>query len=171
MNGSDRLNPGGAMTEADMTVTGASTEAVRASPPAGVRPTSALSISEAELLAQIMLACSRGQSRLWRTNAGIAWAGKIAEHTPRRLVLIDPHPVKLGPPGFADLNGFTSVTITADMVGSRIAVYSAVEGKVGRRQATAEQAAFIRLVREAGGRAGVARSVEEAVGILSGGLP
>ncbi len=125
-------------------------------------------ISEAELLAQIMLACSRGPSRLWRTNAGIAWAGKIAEHTPRRLVLIDPHPVKLGPPGFADLNGFTSIPVTPDMVGSRIAVYSAVEGKVGRRQATPEQRAFIELVRASGGRAGVARSVEEAVGILIG---
>ncbi len=125
-------------------------------------------MNETELLAQILLACSRNTNRLWRTNAGIAWAGKIAEHTPRRLVLIDPHPVKLGPPGFADLNGFASELVTPEMVGSRVAIYSAVEGKVGRRQATDEQAAFIRLVLGAGGRAGIARSVEDAQKILRG---
>jgi len=113
-------------------------------------------VNEADLLAQIQLACSRGDTRLFRFNAGIAWAGKIMERTPRKLVLLDYHPVKLGPTGISDLIGWSSGGI-----------FTAIETKVGRRQATDEQVAFLRLVLAAGGRAGIARSIEDAVAILA----
>lgn len=116
----------------------------------------AMRVNEADLLAQIQLACSRGDTRLFRFNAGIAWAGKIMERTPRKLVLLDYHPVKLGPTGISDLIGWSSGGI-----------FTAIETKVGRRQATDEQVAFLRLVLAAGGRAGIARSIEDAVAILA----
>lgn len=114
-------------------------------------------MTESELLAAIQLAHSRGPNRLFRFNAGLAWAGKVIEKAPRRIVLLDPFPVKLGPPGMSDLFGWTA--------NGRVA---AIEGKVGRRQATDEQAAFIELVRRSGGVAGVARTVEDAGMILAG---
>ena len=126
-------------------------------------------MSEAELLAQIQLACSRGDTRLFRFNAGIAWAGRIAERTPRELVLLDYHPVKLGPEGMADLVGAHSVEVTQAMVGSKVAVFCGVEGKAGRRQPTDAQLAFIHMVRSLGGRAGIARSVEDSQRILMDG--
>ena len=113
-------------------------------------------MSESELLAQIQLALSHGDTRLFRFNSGVAWAGKIIERTPRRLVLLDYHPVKLGPAGMADLAGWSAGGI-----------FTAVEGKFGRGQPTEEQIAFLELVRSAGGRAGIARSVEDARRILS----
>ena len=114
--------------------------------------------TESELLADILLNCSQGDARLFRTNAGIAWAGQIVERTPQRLVLLNYHPVKLGPEGFSDLNGWVR--------GEGHAIYCAIEAKIGRRQPAAAQAAFLELVRAHGGRAGVARSVDEAAGII-----
>jgi hypothetical protein len=46
----------------------------------------------------------------------------------------------------------------------------AIEAKIGRRQATPEQMAFLDLVKRSGGRAGIARSVEDAGKILRGSL-
>jgi hypothetical protein len=116
--------------------------------------------TESELLADILLEHSKGDARLFRTNAGVAWAGTIIERTARRLVLMDYHPVKLGPEGFSDLNGWVRE--------GEHAIYCAIEGKIGRRQATPAQAAFLGLVLAHGGRAGIARTVDDAGRILRG---
>jgi hypothetical protein len=71
--------------------------------------------------------------------------------------------------GSSDLIGLRSVTVTPEMVGQRLAVFSAIEVKAPRRPLTTEQEAFIAMVMEMGGLAGVARSVEEAEEILKGG--
>ena len=60
---------------------------------------------------------------------------------------------------------FIKVYVTEDMVGQRLAVFAAVEVK-DRGRPTEQQAAFINLVQQAGGLAGVARSVPEALSIL-----
>ena len=67
--------------------------------------------------------------------------------------------------GPSDLIGWRSVTITPDMVGQTIAVFAAVEVK-DKAQPTPEQERFIAEVQQAGGLAGVARSVEDARRIL-----
>ena len=61
--------------------------------------------------------------------------------------------------GSSDLIGWTPITITSDMVGKKIAVFTAVEVKLdkhGKYQATKEQKQFINVVRNNGGFAGVA---------------
>jgi len=58
------------------------------------------------------------------------------------------------------------VTVTPEMVGTEIAVFAAVEVKAARGKATEQQKAFIEHIRNAGGIAGVARSVDEAKSIL-----
>ena len=110
--------------------------------------------SEQTIQQQIRLACSRGPVRLWRNNTG---------------TLRDQHgrPVTFGLcPGSADLIGFHSVTITADMVGQQLAVFAAVEVKSPTGRPTPEQTAFLEHVTAAGGLAGIARSVEDAEMIL-----
>lgn len=61
--------------------------------------------------------------------------------------------------GSSDLIGWTPITITPEMVGSKIAVFTAVEvkkNKFGKYRATEEQKHFISAVQANGGRAGVA---------------
>jgi hypothetical protein len=120
-------------------------------------------VSESDLYPAIIGALSNGPTRLLRINAGFAWQGTVAERTPRRLVLIDPRPVKLGVPGVSDLIGWTTV--------DQLAIFTAIECKFGRGRLTPEQSAFLHTVSRMGGRAGVARSVEDARGIIEGVSP
>lgn len=102
---------------------------------------------------RIRLALSRGPVRLWRNNTG---ALKDASGRLVRYGLAK---------GSSDLVGFRTVTITPDMVGSQIAVFAAIEVK-DRGRATPEQLRFLEQVRQAGGLAGLARSVDDATEIL-----
>ena len=114
-------------------------------------------MTERDIQTQILLELSRGDTRLFRINAGTAWQGVVAEHTRDRLVLAHPRAVRLAAPGVSDLIGWAP--------GGR---FAAIEVKAPRGRLTDEQAAFIELVRRSGGVAGVARSVEEARAILEG---
>ena len=67
--------------------------------------------------------------------------------------------------GSSDLIGYRTVTITPDMVGQQLAVFTAIEVK-DRGTPTPEQLHFIAQVQAAGGLAGVARSVADAQSIL-----
>lgn len=125
-------------------------------------------MSESQLLAEILLGCSRGPVRLIRTNSGVAWGGKIVSQDHRRLILSPYHAVKLAPEGTSDLNGLVSETITPEMVGRVVAIFASIEGKYGRRTLTDGQRAYIAMVRAMGGRAGEARSVADAQAILRG---
>lgn len=70
--------------------------------------------------------------------------------------------------GGSDIIGGTPVTITPDMVGQTLLVFTAVECKTAIGQPTDAQVRFIAAVVRAGGRAGVARSAAEAVAIARG---
>jgi len=112
--------------------------------------------SEQTIQQQIRLACSRGPTRLWRNNVG-------------RLLDQQGRPVTFGLcPGSADLVGFTTVTITPEMVGQTVAIFTAVEVKAPTGRATPQQTAWLEHVRAAGGRAGIARSVDDAACIITG---
>lgn len=81
-------------------------------------------------------------------------------------MLLNPRAVRLAAAGFSDLAGLTSETITTDMVGQNFARFVGIETKFGRRQATDEQRAFLAMVTRLGGRAGIARSVDDSAEIL-----
>ena len=68
--------------------------------------------------------------------------------------------------GSADLIGWRTVTITPDMVGQRLAVFTSIEVKTPTGRIRPEQQAWLGVVRGAGGIAGVARSVGDAVSLL-----
>lgn len=124
-------------------------------------------MKESAIQQRILLACSRGATRLFRNNVGQAWAGK-AERLPDGNVLIrDARPFHAGLcVGSSDLIGFSVVTITPEMVGRTVAIFSAVECKAAGGRVRPEQANFIEQVRKAGGIAGVARSDDEALALF-----
>ncbi len=69
--------------------------------------------------------------------------------------------------GSADLIGWRSVTITPEMVGQQIAVFTSIEVKSSSGRVKPEQQQWLNAVQAAGGIAGVARSVGEAMDLLS----
>ena len=109
--------------------------------------------NEAYVQNKIRLAVGSGDVRLFRNNTGA-------------LMDMQGRLVKFGLcKGSSDLIGFRSITITPDMVGQKIAVFSAIEVK-DKGKATVEQKNFINIINNAGGYAGVAKNVNDAKKIL-----
>jgi hypothetical protein len=107
-------------------------------------------LSEQRIQQEIRLALSRGPVRLYRNNTGTLW---------------DQHgrPVQFGlAVGSADLIGWTTRTITPEMVGQQVAVFTSIEVKSASGRLRPEQRQWLEAVQAAGGIAGVARSVEDA---------
>ena len=111
--------------------------------------------SEQSIQQHIRIACSTGQTRLFRNNTG---------------TLRDQHgrPVSFGLcKGSADLIGYRSITITPDMVGQQVAVFTSIEVKSATGRLRPDQQQWLDAVQAAGGIAGVARSVEDALRIVT----
>ena len=71
--------------------------------------------------------------------------------------------------GSADLIGWRTITITPDMVGTKLAVFTSIEVKTPTGRLTPQQQHWLGAVHKAGGIAGVARSVGDAVRIVADG--
>lgn len=107
--------------------------------------------SESTILRRILLACSRGATRLFRNNVGQAAVdGRIIRYG-------------VANPGGSDLIGWTSITIGPEHIGQQIAVFTAIEAKAAGGRPTGRQAAFLSAARQAGGIAAIAHSPEEAL--------
>lgn len=70
--------------------------------------------------------------------------------------------------GSADLIGWRTITVTPDMVGQRLAVFTSLEIKTPTGRLTPVQRNWLHAVDQAGGIAGVARSVSDALAIVEG---
>lgn len=110
-------------------------------------------MSETNLMNSILIA-DHG-CRLFRNNTG---AIKDADGRLVRFGLCK---------GSSDLIGFRPTVITPDMVGKTVAVFTAIEVKTPTGKPTPEQLHFINRVKELGGIAGIARSVEDALAITN----
>ena len=112
-------------------------------------------LSEQRIQQEIRLAVSHGDTKLFRNNTG---------------TLRDQHgrPVSFGLcKGSADLIGWRTVTVTPEMVGSQVAVFTSIEVKTPTGRVQPEQQQWLDAVQAAGGIAGVARSVEDALRIVT----
>lgn len=125
---------------------------------------------ESDIQADIRLALGRlRHTRIFRNNRGVAWMGRVVERTRATIVLANPRPVEFGlNDGASDLIGLTQITITPDMVGQTVAVFTAGEVKRPRADVPDHQQRFIDFVRGFGGIAGVVRSPDDAVALVNG---
>lgn len=104
---------------------------------------------------------------MFRVHVGRYWAGRVVKQWSsggvQYVTLASAQSIQMGVTGQSDYNGWHSMTITPDMVGRRVAVYVAVEGKAGDAgRLSAEQARHLEIVREAGGIGLVVRSPDDA---------
>lgn len=110
---------------------------------------------ESEVQREILLASPSRGCRLLRNNVGA-----FQDATGRWVHY------GVGGTGGSDTLGPTTITITPDMVGRQVAVFTAIECKRMGKHATEEQDAFLSMVRSRGGIGAVCHSVEEFQGAI-----
>ncbi len=125
--------------------------------------------SESRILREIHLTLSKGAARLFRNNVGSAWQGKFFYRPDESIQIVRPQRVTYGLcEGSSDLIGWRSRIITEEDVGKRFAQFVAIEVKSPTGSVSKTQRAFVDAVKNAGGIAGIARSVPDAAEILTG---
>ena len=124
-------------------------------------------MKELNIQKNIMLAVSK-YSRMFRNNVGTGWVGEVSATKDGGKYIKDARPLKAGLcTGSSDLIGWTTKIITPEMVGKKVAIFTALEIKTPTGKATKEQINFIIQVLDNGGIAGIARSGEDAVNIVN----
>jgi hypothetical protein len=133
-------------------------------------------VSERGLQRDIQLACAEVKGlRLWRANVGRGW---VSEGKPtvqivggkKIVTLVNAQPLASLPEGFPDLFGFIvpeeHIGPHAIERGQAVPVFIEVKTPTGR--VSPKQQVFIDAARAAGCRAGIARSVGDALKIVRG---
>jgi hypothetical protein len=114
---------------------------------------------------------TNGEVITLRCNAGEFWGGKfVSQFTAdgaNHIVLRGASRIEGFPEGFPDLLAVIPTTITPEMVGQKIALAGFIEVKAGRDTEKPHQTETLARLRAKGCRAGVARSAEEAVKIVT----
>jgi hypothetical protein len=133
-------------------------------------------MNETSLTKYIMLALGKLPFlRIFRNNTGQAWQGETGrqwqEGGHRYMIIKDPRPLHAGLcVGSSDLIGWSIVKVTPEMVGQNIAVFTAIEIKAEKGRASKEQLNFLQVVQQSGGVAGIAKTEQDALNIVKGGL-
>ena len=116
-----------------------------------------------------MLALSSAGCLVWRVETAGAWVGKVIHKDNQTVTLANARMIQAGLcRGGSDIIGIRPTVITKDMVGQTVGVFLADEVKTKTGRATKEQLRFIEAVNNAGGKAGIARSVEDALKLIRG---
>lgn len=105
---------------------------------------------EKKISNNIVLNCTENE-RLFRSNAGMGWIGKIIGKGIDWIKIKNPRPFHGLPEGFSDLFGLKSIVVTPDMIGKRVALFWAVEVKTKNIPTTDEQIKFGKMIRKLGG--------------------
>ncbi len=127
--------------------------------------------SEKNLLNKILLEAAKlaGKVILFRNNTGLGWQGDIVSQSKTKIVIENPRPLHAGLfEGSSDLIGYSIVEITPAMVGKKVAIFTAVEGKTKnqkgiRGKASTKQKNFLTRIADAGGIAVIADDEKECV--------
>ncbi len=115
-------------------------------------------MSEIDIMRAIQVHLSRQGHRVFRNNTAVGWVGQVVGRTSEHITLRNARVLHAGLcVGSSDLVGFTSSGI-----------FLAIEVKSATGCSTPEQRQFIATVRQFGGRAGIARSPEDANAIANG---
>lgn len=132
-----------------------------------------LRVSESGIMRRIMVALSASPAcRVFRNNVGMGWVGQSKRFEKAETIKVFPGDVivrKARPlhaglfNGSADLIGRTTVTVTPDMVGTRLAIFTSVEVKTDEGTEDPDQVQWREATKSSGGIAIVARSEQEAL--------
>ena len=116
------------------------------------------------LMHRVMLAIgSLPWVRVFRNNTAMAWVGDATRLKDGSVLIRNARPLHAGlVKGSSDLVGWTSRVIQPEDVGTRVAVFTAIEVKDGTGRPDKDQRRFLDTVQAAGGISGVARAPEEA---------
>jgi len=112
---------------------------------------------EGRLMREIMVALSQAGHRVVRANAGRGWIGPTQRHNDGSVTIRAARPFHGVPEGVSDLIGC-----------ARDGTFLAVEVKYEKGRPSDAQTAYIQMIVGLGGRAGIARSVDDALRIASG---
>lgn len=116
-------------------------------------------MSEKPVIELIFRAASLLKGRMFRNNVGMGWVGKVIRLKDGSIKILHPRPLHAGLcVGASDTIGWTPIVITPEMVGKKVAVFTACEVKTGRLKTTTDQDNFLTVLRNSGGIAIVARS-------------
>lgn len=126
-------------------------------------------MKETNISQLIRLSVSKSTSAIiFRNNVGTGWVGKSRRLKSGEILISDARPLRAGLTiGSSDLIGWTPMVVTSEMVGKKIAVFTAIEVKKPSGRATKEQIQFLNVVRESGGISGVCRDGEQAVDLIN----
>lgn len=118
-------------------------------------------MKEADLHRQLMMAASKLGARLFRNNVGLGWMGREVHNSDGTVILSDARRIRFGlAVGSSDLIGWVPVTVTDEMVGRTLAVFTSTEVKMPKGRISQEQRDWLTAVENAGGIANVCRSVD-----------
>jgi len=112
--------------------------------------------AETRLQQEIMLALSEAGCVVWRHNVGQAWLGNVIHQAGNQVTLADAHKMPYG----LCVGGSDILGIAPD------GRFLAVEVKTPKGRASKPQVAFIDGVIAAGGIAGIARSINDALDLI-----
>lgn len=113
-------------------------------------------MKESNIQSLILLALSNAGCIVWRCETAGVWVGRVIHSQRSTVTLADARMIQAGlTKGGADIIG-----IAPD------GRFLAVEVKTATGRVRPEQAKFLQAVKDAGGIAGVARSVEDALKLL-----
>lgn len=114
---------------------------------------------------KLMHAVQRGAVKQWRTlllrnNVGHAWQGERIQTTRGAAVLCERR-ISYGlAPGSGDLIGISEVTITPDMVGRKLGIFTSFEIKTTRGRVSDDQLNFAETIVSYGGIAETVRDLD-----------
>ncbi len=109
---------------------------------------------EKPLAAKLRIAAPKHNARLFRNQVGT-------------YKLVDGRYLTSGlGTGSPDLIGWKTVTVTPDMVGTKIAVFVGLELKTGKKKPTPPQLQWLRHIEESGGLGGLVYTEAEGIAFL-----
>jgi len=123
-------------------------------------------MQEKNIQKNIMLAVSP-ETKIFRNNVGVAWIGQSVKLKSGDVLIKNPRIFHAGLcKGSSDLIGWTTKTITPEMVGSKVAVFTAIEvKKTEKSPVRPEQVKFIDAVKRDGGMCGISWNINQALKI------
>lgn len=136
--------------------------------------------SETNIVRSILMRGSEIGGRLFRQQTGVGWIGKsyqIKNPTPNQLaaglqrgdvIIRDARVFHAGFEGLSDTGGIYPQLITPDYVGKTVGIHCEVEVKTLTGKARDMQINYINTIKSLGGRAGIARSADDAEKIMRG---